>query len=455
MPDPIIDVQSNTNWNNWHSSSNVGGSVAKFFIPWNAWDDNSLAAPDKPFLPGLAGMQAIVRDAERAGARVRAVGSGWSLNNVAFVRDYLIDTSNLSAMLIGFGPSYVQPALEAQSERFVFVQCGAQIRSINDELARNGLALPTSGASNGQTIVGAMSTGTHGSAHPVGAIPDFILGLHVIADGGNHFWIERASQPAMSDKFVSWLGATLIRDDDLFLSAVVGFGSFGLIHAVAFKAEPLYVLELFIKQFDFAEVVSAATTLDVSSLGLPDGSNLPFHFEIVLNPYRRQTGGRGAFVRVLYKRSLVAPGPIVPPTDGGSIRNHDLVGIAGLFSDVAPSGILGDFLQQQLENSVSPTAPKTVMSLPGVAFGDTQPTGGGTSVEIGIPLDRVGDALQVIWSVTDTTPFGAPVALRYVRGSDALLAFTCFSPVTCTIEMPGVDSSMARSASQPWPAVAL
>jgi hypothetical protein len=446
MPEPVIDVRVNQNWQNWHSSSGVGGPVGKFFIPWNDWDDNSATPPGKPFVPGLAGLKSIIRQAEAAGKRVRALGSGWSLNNVAFVQDYLIDTANLSQVLIGFGPSYVAPAYQADSQHFVFAQCGAQIKLLNEELAQKGLALPTMGASNGQTIAGAMSTGTHGAANSVGAIPDYILGLHIVGEGGVDYWVEPASRPAMSDKFVTWLGATLIRDDDLFYSAVVGFGSFGVIHAVAFKSEPLYVLELFVKRMDYDQVVHAATTLDVSTLGLPDGATLPFHFEIVLNPYKRQQGQGGAFVRVLYKRPFVAPGPSQLPTSGTSIRGRDLVSIAGLFSEVSPVGLLGDVLQGQLNGSVAPTGPNTVRALPGVAFGDSQPTGGGTSLEIGVPINRVGDALQAIWSVTDQHAFGAPLALRYVKGSNAMLAFTCYAPLTCTLEMPGVDSASARAA---------
>jgi len=442
----MIDVRADHQWDNWHLSSGVGGKVSKFFIPWNDWDDNSPSPPGKPFAPGLAGLKSIVRQAEAAGKRVRAAGSGWSLSNVAFVPDYLVNTANLSALLIGFGPAYVSPADQADSEHFVFAQCGAQIKTINQELAKHGLALPTSGASNGQTIVGAMSTGTHGSASSVGSIQDFILGLHVVAEGGKDYWLERASRPAMSDHFVDWLGATLIRDDDLFHSAVVGFGSFGVIHAVAFKAEPLYVLEMFVEQLDYQKVVPAVTTLDMRGLGLPDGDALPFHFEVLFNPYKRGTGQKGAFVRVMYKRPYVAPGPRPAPTDGTSMRGRDLVSIAGLFSAVLPGGAIGDFLQTQLMDTVAPTAPATVPLLPGVAFGDCEPTGGGTSLEIGIPMNRVAQALNTVWSVTDAHPFGAPVAVRYVKASEALLAFTYFPPLTCTIEIPGVDSSTAHAA---------
>jgi hypothetical protein len=58
----------------------------------------------------------------------------------------------------------------------------------------------------------------------------------------------------------------------------------------------------------------------------------------------------------------------------------------------------------------------------------------------------VGDALDAIFAVTDVHTFGAPVALRYVRASQALLAFTHFAPITCTIEFPGIDAPRSREA---------
>jgi hypothetical protein len=448
MPNPSITVKTSATFQNWHLTSSVGGPVGKLFIPFNAWTDNSAVPADQPFAPGLAGLKSIVQQAEAASMRVRALGSRWSLNNIAYVKDYLIDTANLTSLMVGFSANSIDPGFQGNKDFVVFAQCGATISKLNNDLANWSppLALPTSGASNGQTIAGAMSTGTHGSANAVGGIPDYVLGLHIIGEGGKDYWVERASQPVMSQAFVNGLGAALIRDDDLFLSAVVGFGSFGLIHAVLLQAEPLYLLELFIKQYDFSQVLHAALTLDMSALGLPDGATLPFHFEVDINPYKRQAGGGGAIVRAIYKRTFVPPMPAPPPTQGGSIRSADLVSLAGTFSDIAPGGLIGDILQGQMLSAAQPTAPGTIVTIPGLQFGDTQPTGGGTSVELGVPLDRLGDALDAIWSVTDVQPFGAPVALRYVKASEALLAFTCFTPLTCTIEMPGIDSATARAA---------
>jgi FAD/FMN-containing dehydrogenase len=441
MPEPRLRRENDRPWVNWHNSRDVGGRVQRFYTPMNAWLDAPTPAPPRDWEPGLAGLQRIVHEAEAAGTRVRAVGSAWSLSNAAFVPDFLVDTAQLSTAFAGFGERMVDPAFHDRRQRLVFAQCGVQIKTLNRSLEQQGLALPTSGASNGQTIVGAMSTGTHGSAHAVGAIPDYMLGLHVVAEGGKSYWIERASRPAMSPAFADWLGAELLRDDDLFLAAVVGFGSFGLIHAVVFEAAPLYLLELFVKQLDFQDVVQAALTRQVAGLGLPRGAEVPFHFEVVINPYRRLAGEGGAFVRVLYQRPATTI-PTAPVAQGETLKSNDLVGLASFVSDAVPTAVPG-LLQNQLWKSLAPGG-ASHLGTPGQTWGDSSPTGGGTSTEIGVPLPRLAEALDAIWSVTDGHTFGAPVALRYVRGSDALLAFTCFSPITCTIELPGIDSLRAR-----------
>jgi FAD/FMN-containing dehydrogenase len=442
MPRPFVDLERSRRWNNWHNTSGVGGSVERFYTPRNIWDDGAAPVRARGFEPGLAGLQQIVQEAELACKRVRAVGSGWSLSRAAFVEDFLVNTARLAWWSVGFSAPMVEPSFQDRRGRLVLAQCGVQIKVLNAFLEQRGLALPTAGASNGQTIVGAISTGTHGSAHDVGGMADFAVGLHVVAEGGRSHWIERASRPAMTAAFARWLGATVIRDDDLFLAAVVGLGSFGLVHAVVFEAVPLYLLELSVRQYDYAQVEAAALARSPASLGLPAGDESPYHFEVVINPYRRAAGQGGAFVRVLYHRPAMDPLPRPAIASGHTLRSNDLVSIASVFSDAIPASVPG-LLQSELHDSLAP-GEAAVLGTPGQHFGDSPPTGGGTSTEIGVPLDRLGDALAAIFSVTDQFVFGAPVALRYVRGSDALLAFTCFSPTTCAIEMPGIDSARTR-----------
>jgi FAD/FMN-containing dehydrogenase len=448
MKKPYVECQPGRIWHNWHDTAGVGGRVARLYTPRNLWTDGT-APRDKRFLPGLMGLQQIVRDGEQDGRRVRAIGSGWSLSAVGFTDDYLVNTARLAYCFIGFQtPSMLTPAYRPKRQRLMFAQCGLQIKTLNGQLEQRGLALPTSGASNGQTVAGAMSTGTHGAAVRVGSMQDYVLGLHVVAEGGEHYYIERASKPAVTRAFVDWLGARHLRDDDLFKAALVSFGSFGLIHGILLETEPLYLLDRYVSQHDYNDVVDAACTLDVSGLGLPKGDALPFHFEIVINPYRRRRGEGGAFVRALYKRRVTGRlSPLPPPPQGQALASKDLVSIAGLFSNAVPEAIPA-ILQTTLESALAPTGGRLVTGTPGQQFDDSSQTGGGTSMEVGVPIDWLPDALDAIFRVTEEQPFGAPVALRYVKPSQALLAFTRFSPRTCTIEMPGIDSARSRLAHQ-------
>jgi hypothetical protein len=41
-------------------------------------------------------------------------------------------------------------------------------------------------------VVGALSTGTHGGDFDRPPLADAVVALHLVADGGKHYWIERS-----------------------------------------------------------------------------------------------------------------------------------------------------------------------------------------------------------------------------------------------------------------------
>lgn len=450
MSEPFIERRDGHEWFNWHRTHGVGGKAHALFTPHNQWLGEAPVAPTKRFAPGLAGLQKIAGLAAASGKRIRALGSGWSLSNIAFVDDYLVNTSRLDYFSVGLKPGSVTPAFADRASRIVFAQCGTQITTLNSGLEgrdRERLALPTAGASNGQTIAGAISTGTHGSAHNVGALHDRVRALHIVVDSQRHCLIQPQSAPLLTKAYADWLGAELVEspDDDLFNAALVSFGSFGLIHAVFLEVDQLYLLEMCNRQFDVDDAWQSILRHDVSKLGLPATTNPAHHIEFVLNPYRRAKGQRGAFLRVLYREpyKLGSPLPVLPISGGKTLRAHDLVSAIAVGSDLAPGAIPG-ILQDQLLSAYTPTH-ESVVGTPGQHFGDSSPTNGGTSIEIGVPLERLADALTAILSVTDANPFGAPLSVRYVKASNALLAFTHFAPLSCAIEMPGIDAARATT----------
>jgi FAD/FMN-containing dehydrogenase len=56
----------------------------------------------------------------------------------------------------------------------------------------------TLGSAGGQTVVGALSTGTHGGDFERPPIADSVVAVHVVLDGGKHVWIERGTAASRS-----------------------------------------------------------------------------------------------------------------------------------------------------------------------------------------------------------------------------------------------------------------
>ena len=112
-------------------------------------------------------------------------------------------------------------------------------------------AFTTLGGAGGQTVFGAVTTGTHGGDYRQLPMSDSVAALHLVTDGGAHYWIEpsRAEIPIADDAKLQaqygHIGAStfsVIRDDDIFDAAVVSSGRFGVIASVVLRVVPQYCL---------------------------------------------------------------------------------------------------------------------------------------------------------------------------------------------------------------------
>ncbi|HEY5955007.1 MAG TPA: FAD-binding protein [Polyangiaceae bacterium] len=439
MPNPLLTLQKNHQWQNKHR--NVSLLVDSFYDVYNLWCD-APAPEHNDWRPGLQGLRSVVAEAERQSKRVRALGGAWSLSEAAITADVMVNTKSLNFIELGFRSANIAPEFTGDRSRLCFAQCGASVMELYSFLESRGFTLPTSGASNGQTIAGAVATGTHGSANSVGSMQDFIIGLHLVLDGGRQVWVERATQPVVSEAFCQIIGAELVRDDGMFNAAVVAFGSFGLIHAVLFEAVPIFLLEKRLARFDYSVVRPVLSTLDVSLLGLPELTELPFHFEIVIDPYHVKDGQRGAYVRALSKRPFA---PVVPSSgsSSGIVQGDDAMGLLGAVTNPAP-GIVPLIIEHVLSLQLKPV--QGVLGTPGQQFGPTDTRGFIMSTEIGVALADAENAVDAIVHVAHEFPWGGFPAIRYVKGSSALLPFTHFAPVACTIEIPSAGSNRTKQA---------
>ena len=241
---------------NWHYTVDVGGPFAKKFRPANTFangtstldhSSSSSSSDGEPiqneeFVSGLRALQDCVREAAADGQRLRAYGSRWSLSNIAYDDQYLVEPWGLNYYQIGLAEDQVTEAYRDIRDRLVFVQAGVMNRHINQVLLRHDLDFYTNGDGDGHRTVGAVSTGTHNSALSLAAIQDYVRGVHlVLPPAGEHVFIQRASEAVVTAQFCQFLdNARLIEDDELFGAVVVGLGSFGIIHGMLIEMEPIY-----------------------------------------------------------------------------------------------------------------------------------------------------------------------------------------------------------------------
>jgi len=115
--------------------------------------------------------------------------------------------------------------------------------------------MPTLGGAGGQTIVGALITGTHGGDHDRGPVCEAVVAMHLVADGGKHYWIEWVdeNEPQMTDDAAlkqefgtPRLGGPdnfeIIRDNNIFNAVLISNGRFGVLYSVVLKVVPQYSL---------------------------------------------------------------------------------------------------------------------------------------------------------------------------------------------------------------------
>jgi FAD/FMN-containing dehydrogenase len=218
----------------------------------------------------------IIRRAERENRRVRAVGSGHSFSDVALTDDFLIDTHGLNRVL----PLDTETLNEnARGLTLVETECGIRIVDLNAKLDDAGLALINAGAHTAQTIVGALSTSTHGSGLGLPSLASFVKSIVVVGSEGKVYRIEQTNGITDPKKFNSrHPDIELRQDDDWFNSVVVGLGCMGVVYSVTLEVMQKYWLREKRDVRRWTEVKA-----DLLKGKVFDQYR---HYEVLVNPYK-------------------------------------------------------------------------------------------------------------------------------------------------------------------------
>ncbi len=164
-------------------------------------------------------------------------------------------------------------------------------------------AFRTLGGAGGQTVLGALTTGTHGGDFDRGPIADSVVALHLVADGGHQYWIERVDEGRHpffdDDRLRAVYGGddvfTIVREDDniVFDSVLVSMGRFGIIYSVVLRAERQYSLWERRRLHLWQDVKQQIADRDTGPLyhdtapevGLPDTPNRFLQVVVCLTPH--------------------------------------------------------------------------------------------------------------------------------------------------------------------------
>jgi len=345
-------------------------------VIWHTWSGTYQARPRRTAAPGgTAAVSAAVTSAAAEDLRVRMVGSGHSFTDVAVTDGLLLSPTSLT------GVRSVDPAAGTAT-----VEAGLPLCDFNDVLAGHGVALANMGDIAVQTMAGAVQTGTHGTGRDAGGLASQVVGLEmVLADG-------------------SVVECSADRDPELFHSARVGLGAFGVVTALTIAVRPAFLLHAREEPMPLDEVLER----------LPELREANEHFEFFWFPHTGNTNT---------KRNNTAEGPAHPLSgfrawlDDDFLSNTVFEGVNRVcrrFPGVVPA--VNQISSRALSaRSYTDTSHKVFASVRDVRF---------VEMEYAIPAEHLVDVLREARRIVDRGDHRVsfPVEVRFAPADDVWLS---------------------------------
>ncbi|SDO77422.1 D-arabinono-1,4-lactone oxidase [Actinacidiphila guanduensis] len=195
---------------------------------WRNWAGNVTARPRRVAAPASVDeLAAVVRKAAEDGLSVKAVGSGHSFTAAAATDGVLVLPEGLTAI-----------RSVDRAAGTVTAEAGVQLRHLNALLAAEGLSLTNMGDIMEQTVAGATSTGTHGTGRDSGSIAAQIARLELVTADGSVLTCSAEEHP------------------EVFAAARIGLGALGVVSAITFAVEPIFLLTAREEPMSFARVTA-------------------------------------------------------------------------------------------------------------------------------------------------------------------------------------------------------
>ncbi|NEB80282.1 FAD-binding protein [Streptomyces sp. SID14478] len=195
---------------------------------WRNWAGNVTSRPVREVTPAsVEELTAAVRRAAQDGLKVKAVGTGHSFTAAAATDGVLIR------------PQLLTGIRDIDRENgTVTVEAGTPLKRLNLALAREGLSLTNMGDIMEQTVSGAVSTGTHGTGRESASIAAQIKGLELVTASGELLTCSEKENP------------------EVFAAARIGLGALGIVTALTFAVEPIFLLTAREEPMSFEKVTA-------------------------------------------------------------------------------------------------------------------------------------------------------------------------------------------------------
>ncbi|WP_189764275.1 D-arabinono-1,4-lactone oxidase [Streptomyces xanthochromogenes] len=346
---------------------------------WRNWAGNVTARPTREVSPASAAELAeAVRRAAEQGLTVKAVGTGHSFTATAATDGVLIRPDLLT------GIREIDRAAMT-----VTVEAGTPLKRLNAVLAREGLSLTNMGDIMEQTVAGATSTGTHGTGRDSASIAAQITALELVtADGSLLTCSEKGTEEERA----------------VFAAARIGLGALGIVTAITFAVEPVFLLTAREEPMAFDQV-----TADFEELYTENE-----HFEFYWFPH---TGNCNT------KRNNRSAGPAAPP---GKVRGwiDDEFMSNGLFQVVCSLGrAVPATIPAVAKVSSRALSARTYTDIPYKVFTSPRRVRF-VEMEYALPREAVVGALREVKALVERSPLRVsfPVEVRTAPADDIALS---------------------------------
>ena len=226
-------------------------------IQFTNWDGQMTCNPKSYMLPSTESqIIELIKSAYKHNETIKVIGAGMSFSGIQltttstgatdttteYKKGHMLSLQNYNKIL---NVDYIGSNANANTDiAYVTVEAGIELRHLSELLDKEyHVALINMGATATQSVVGAFSTGTHGTGTTTGNIASTIVGLTIINSRGEVY------------------SASETQNKELFDAARVGLGAVGIISTVTLSVIPQFKLERRIVPYSLTYVLDNIDTM--------------------------------------------------------------------------------------------------------------------------------------------------------------------------------------------------